>query len=263
MLAPDTTDRVSKVRLTLNVFFYCLLKLFHIFVVALNQERKRKISTTSEKMEHCSFSINGSVHPESFLFLHYTDYETQISVQAGLEGCGLNVLAVGGGGRGAGLGQGGGGSGHVRYTQKMITEDLLLKVRVGGSNQSTRIESFEDSSLTWTFEAAPGQNGDKRFGGGGYSGGGYNGTSGGEAGADGQGSRAGRGSGQDIRDIPLWYFCLGPGHAGSGNQHTHAAGGGGGVRVGKRYGPPVIVSGMGRGFGGTLRCFKLKRKFRE
>ena len=112
-------------------------------------------------------------------------------------------------------------------TNFTVTTSQLL-VRVGGPDESSRLQSSEVEILI-TFGKAGYEGGNN--GGVGYSGGGQAGENGGEGGNGGYGRHGGAGSGLNISFITLYQFSLTPGVGGN-------CGGGGGS---------VLVDGWGPG----------------
>ena len=181
--------------------------------------------------------------------------DTTVNILA-LGNCELTVVAVGGGGYGAGLNYGGGGgSGYVSSTNMtLITSQLVVRVRVGGTGELSSLETSEGQTI---ITAQSGGNRDGSEGGAGYcGGGGYDSYShGGEGGQDGGDGDdvpgcsycdCGAGSGLNISYLPISSFNLTPGRG--GRSTLYYAGGGGGVLV--EGSGPQETERDGQGYGG-------------
>ena len=111
----------------------------------------------------CSLLMNGQISQALML--------TQVGVSSDIlvdgAGCAVTLLLVGGGGHDSGYG--GAGSGFLKYYPSLqVTPGTVLTARVGGQRQTSSVASSGGD----TFAAEPGQDGQFRDGGRGYSGGG-------------------------------------------------------------------------------------------
>ena len=223
--------------------------------------RESSTTTFGPIDDSCFIRIEGMSY-KSAMFRQFSSKKSYLATVQGNTSCKLNFLLVGGGGRGASQasrGRGGGGSGHVCYFQKYVTGMMNLTISVGGSNESSTVSAYKDVQTIWTIEAKPGHDALDSHGGAGYSGGGSDGHSGGSGGLDGEGTSAerGRGSYNNISQIPLKKFRLYPGQGGSPSRQYGAGGGGGvvvdtnqasNVTLSRDFGP-VKTPGYGEGYG--------------
>ena len=198
----------------------------------------------------CTFSVGADdTALTSYKFTVIGDTPVNI---LGLGDCELTVVAVGGGGSGSGYG--GGGSGYVVSSTIAVSASELV-VRVGGPGELSSLETSEGQTI---ITAQPGEDGQRRNGGAGYSGGGgysngdYGGGAGGQDGGDGadsgNGYSGGAGSGLDISTIVMENFSLSPGAG--GRSFALAGGGGGGIHVDGAGPQETEYDGQGYGGGG-------------
>ena len=179
--------------------------------------------------------------------------EMNVTISVPSSGCHLRVLAVGGGG---GAGYGGGGSGYILSYNETLTTDTVLNIIVGDQRQSSWVTINGQ-----TFEAAPGDDADDGYSGGGAFGGNTEGHDGGSNGEDGENDQnfdGGHGTGEDVTTYKMNNFALTPGAGGKylfyrGDviviDGIYLGGGGGGVLV-NRKGPQRDSDNQGEGFGG-------------
>ena len=178
-----------------------------------------------------------------------------IGVQLGGKSCGLTFLVVGGGGQyGASTKYSGAGSGYLQYGYFEYGPGTVLTADVGDQGESSNLTFSNGGAIIIAF---PGQSGQDRDGGAGYSGGGGEGSSyagdGGSDGGDGEDGSTGvggKGTGEDISSIAFTTWTLAPGHG--GQQRSYNGGGGGGITVdGAAPGRPSDQVGQGYGGGGS------------
>merc|ERR1712117_456460 len=209
----------------------------------------------------CGFFENDVLVPNGII-LNETKYVDLLTIgPCSATANGVLAVVVGGGGFGS---TAGGGSGYIQFLELPSSQPFVqFEATVGSSDEQSMLSTISDGSSDILVSALPGGDSLTGLDGGfGYSGGGaygactfceppYVGGNGGSDGGDGQDVDdlpGGKGSGFDVRTVPLTHFELSPGSGGVAKDIFGA--GGGGVMV-NGFGPSgESTHGQGYGAGG-------------
>jgi len=210
--------------------------------------------TKSTGHGHCAIRIPG-IKSTKLLLTETTDPMSVTIDMGDMSECILTIVAIGGGGGDIKGAMAGGGSGYVEWTQRTVRETFTVEATVGNATTfnywapccgcgaragASAVIWWERNEVLLIAQPGgdahgpqPGDDWHGAYGGDGYCGGGEKvdcAGNGGMDGSDGTCTGGGKGSGVNVRDIPVKQFSLTPG-AGGCNGSGGRAGGGGGVVI--------------------------------